>query len=238
MWRSFNWSSSCSHRSPLCCWSQVCIQKFAVKILINLINNPLPHSYTMFRLGFGSNNLSYPLVSMIANVSLRIIHPNYNSLTYANDLALLRLPLNITYNQPSISTIRLPQLAQGNFTFVNSTGSISGFGRTSDQSVVSERLRYTRVRVIEPSTCAAIFGNAVINANVTCTLGQNFNAQGPCANDNGGPLYITEAGGNTLIGIQSFIASAGCNAGYPAGFVRLGAYITWISQQAGIPVRN
>lgn len=192
----------------------------------------------MFHLGFGSNNLSYPLVSMQSNVSLRIIHPNYNNMTYANDLALLRLPLNITYNQPTISTIRLPQLAQVNVTFVNSTGTISGFGRVTDQGAVSQRLRYARTRVIAQSTCASFYNNAVVTANVICTLGQDFNAQGPCANDNGGPLYITEASGNTLIGIQSFISSAGCTAGHPAGFVRVSSYITWISQQAGIPVRN
>lgn len=71
---------------------------------------------------------------MQAAVATRIIHPNYNANTYANDLALLRLPLNITYNQASISTIRLPALSQQTNTFVNTTPNVSGFGRVTDQS--------------------------------------------------------------------------------------------------------
>lgn len=175
---------------------------------------------------------------MRSDVALRIIHPNYNPTTFANDLALLRLPLNITYNQPALSTIRLPALSQGAVTFVNSTGNLSGFGRVTDTSAVSEDLRYARSRVIDPVQCVQFYGNTIVTANVLCTLGQDFNAQGPCANDNGGPLVLTEATGYTLIGIQSFISNSGCSAGHPAGFSRISAYITWISNTAGIAIRN
>lgn len=62
-------------------------------------------------------------------------------------------------------------------------------------------------------------------------------AQGACANDNGGPLVLCDRNGHTLIGIGSFISNAGCAAGHPAGFVRISAYVRWISQTASIPFR-
>ncbi len=79
----------------------------------------------------GSILLAQPQISMIAQS--RIIHPNYNAQTYANDLALLRLPLNLT-SSSSIQWIRLPTISQTTNQFVNATGIVSGFGRVTDQS--------------------------------------------------------------------------------------------------------
>lgn len=79
----------------------------------------------------GSNTLALPQIAMIAQS--KIIHPNYNSQTYANDLALLRLPLNVT-STSQIQWIRLPTISQTTNQFVNSTGLLSGYGRVTDQS--------------------------------------------------------------------------------------------------------
>lgn len=103
--------------------------------------------------------------------------------------------------------------------------------------VVAPNLRYARTRVITNAICQQYYGSAAVTSNSLCTLGWDFNAQGPCANDNGGPLYLAEPTGNTLIGIHSFISSSGCNVGHPAGYVRISSYTQWISQQAGIATR-
>ncbi len=87
------------------------------------------------------------------------------------------------------------------------------------------------------ANCQLYYGSAAVTNNTLCTLGFDFNEQGPCANDNGGPLHIVESNGNTLIGIHSFISSSGCNYGHPAGYVRISSFTQWISQQAGIATR-
>ncbi|XP_037049784.1 collagenase-like [Bradysia coprophila] len=186
------------------------------------------------RIGMGSNVLAQPQISMVAQS--RIIHPNYNSQTYANDLALLRLPLNLT-SSASIQWIRLPSLSQATNQFVNASGILSGFGRINDQSAPSANLRYARTRVMTNANCQLYYGSAAVTNSTLCTLGYDINAQGPCANDNGGPLHIVESNGNTLIGIHSFFSSSGCNAGHPAGYARISSYTQWISQQAGIATR-
>lgn len=82
-------------------------------------------------IGLGSNNLNQPQVSMVA--AARAIHPQYNPSTYANDIALLRLPINVTFTT-SIQSIRLPARSQANNQFLNVVATICGFGRVTDQS--------------------------------------------------------------------------------------------------------
>lgn len=81
----------------------------------------------------GSNILAQPQISMVAQS--RIIHPNYNPQTYANDLALLRLPLNLT-STPQVQWIRLPTISQTTNQFVNANATLSGYGRVTDQSKI------------------------------------------------------------------------------------------------------
>lgn len=199
-------------------------------------------SFLYFRVGLGATNRSRPLVTFEVNpydFNARLINPLYNAATFANDIALLRLPFAVNQILPSLAPIRLQQWSQANQNYVNSHAVVSGFGRINDQSFVpSVTLQFARVRIIAQTQCAQFFGNNVANANTLCTLGANFNAQGPCANDNGGPLILEEANGNTLIGVSSFMSTAGCNVGHPAGFARLGAHIQWISNNAGVPIRN
>lgn len=102
---------------------------------------------------------------------------------------------------------------------------------------VSPNLRYARTRVLTNAVCQSYYGSAAVTNNTLCTFGYDTNAQGPCSNDNGGPLNIVESNINTLIGIHSFYSSSGCAAGHPAGYVRISSYIQWISQQAGIATR-
>lgn len=171
--------------------------------------------------------------------SVRHIHPQYNAANFANNIALIRLPMDIQAVHPGISRIRLPALSQGNANFVNNIAVITGFGPTQHLGPPSPQLRFARTRIITQNECANFFGSNIANVNTLCTFGEQFNQPtGPCSNDVGGPLALQENTGWTLIGIQSFISTSGCNANHPAGYVRLGPHIQWISQIAGIPTRR
>ena len=53
--------------------------------------------------------------------------------------------------------------------------------------------------------------------------------------DSGGPLIYRESDGvYTQVGIVSFVSSAGCTRGYPAGFTRVTSYLNWISSNTGL----
>lgn len=198
-------------------------------------------SFLFFNVGLGTNNLSRPFITMEvdANVNTnRIIHPQYNQNTNTNDIGLLRLPIQLPI-LVAIAPIRLTAQSQANLPFTNFTAIFSGFGRVSNTGPVSQGLRFTETRVLPLAQCVQVFGANLANANTMCTLGREFDVQGACANDNGGPLVIYELNNiPTLIGVQSFLVQGGCMAAQPAGYVRLGPFVQWIAQNAGIPLRN
>lgn len=55
--------------------------------------------------------------------------------------------------------------------------------------------------------------------------------------DSGGPLVINEGRLKVQIGLVSYGSSDGCAVGDPAGFTRLGNYLSWISKETGIVLR-
>lgn len=167
----------------------------------------------------------------------RIIHPQYSPNSFDHDIGLLRLPYQVPAN-PAIVPVRLQAQFQTGLTYTNETTIFTGFLRGGNSVPISQGLRYTESRVIPLDQCAETFENCIVNSNTLCTLGLEFDIQGPCANDNRGPLVFYEFDNvPTIIGVQSFFASGGCTAGQPVGFLRLGQYVQWISQQAYISVR-
>jgi hypothetical protein len=57
--------------------------------------------------------------------------------------------------------------------------------------------------------------------------------------DSGGALIYYEADGiPTQIGTVSFVSPKSCVAGYPQGFVRTGAFLSWILSKTAIAKRK
>lgn len=77
----------------------------------------------------GSTAFSTPLVTVESQKFF--IHPNYNPVTSAYDIALIQLPYNLQFNN-YIQPIRLPTRSQSSNKFAGANGLISGFGVTSD----------------------------------------------------------------------------------------------------------
>lgn len=189
----------------------------------------------------GSTNFTRPLLTLEINPAhqnARIIHPQFNPTSNTNNIALLRLPIPVPTNQNTIAPIRLPTNGQQNTPFTDVIGDFTGHGRVANISPQSQALRFVQLRVIPLQQCAQYYGAVVANANVLCTVGQEFDAQGPCELDFGGPLVLHEANGQTLIGVQSFVSNQGCVVGQPAGFMRVGSVLPWINQNAGLSPRN
>jgi len=53
--------------------------------------------------------------------------------------------------------------------------------------------------------------------------------------DSGGPLVIRNSNGTfTLIGVASFVSSAGCASGHPSGYARVTSFRGWIQLITGL----
>jgi len=158
-------------------------------------------------------------------------HPNWDSNDLSNDLALIRLPEKITFND-YIKPACLPTpdlVAEPGFLVTP-----IGWGRPSDSaSGISPVLRMVQdLPLITNKECNDVYG--IVGDGVVCM--DTAGGKGTCNGDSGGPLgYYDENRERWIeVGIVSFGASSGCEVGYPAGFTRTQYYLDWIKDQAGI----
>lgn len=137
------------------------------------------------------------------------IHANYDPSTLHNDIALLHLPNEASFNafvQPTL----LPTAFQDDL-FVGEQATISGWGRTSDAGQqTSPVLRFVTQPVITNAVCAATYGGLIIPSTICIATTGGRSA---CNGDSGGPLTIQREGHTVQIGIAVFVAAAGCESG-------------------------
>jgi hypothetical protein len=147
------------------------------------------------------------------------LHPQYNSASLANDIAIMHAPAPFTVT-PNVQFIALPRQFLTE-TFAGFRGTSTGWGRTTNGGATSNVMRRAVNDIITNAACAAVYGTAVVNAGVICIETATSN-QGTCHGDSGGVLSVNEPqfGGLIQVGVTSFVASAGCVAGFPSGFER------------------
>merc|ERR1712107_568911 len=143
----------------------------------------------------------------------------------SGDLALTELPSPLPMND-CISTICLPH--SGESPAVGSLVTVTGWGKPSDSAGgISEVLREVRdIPVMSNADCNAVFG--IVGDGVIC-----IDTAGALVQKGGKWKAVGDKW--TQVGIVSFGASAGCEAGMPAGFTRTEYYLDWIKSETGIP---
>ncbi|CAH2041295.1 unnamed protein product, partial [Iphiclides podalirius] len=158
-----------------------------------------------------------------------IMHPQYNPSLLLNDVAMIYLPTNVFFSN-SIRAIALPSGNELWDSFSGQWAVAAGYGKTSDQQVgvsVNTMVSHVQLQVITVAQCQAVFGFWAQPSNI-CTSGTG--GVGICSGDSGGPLVIHRNGRNILVGISSFVASAGCELGHPSAFARITSFHSFITQ--------
>ncbi|KAI8432350.1 hypothetical protein MSG28_004761 [Choristoneura fumiferana] len=180
-----------------------------------------------FTIALGTNMLFYGGTRIAT--SQVVLHPQWNTATLANDVAVIYLPQNVWYSN-TIQPIALPSSSQLWETFVGEWAVAAGYGKTNDaQTGVSTNsvISHVNIQVISVAQCQAVFGSWALASNI-CTNGAG--GVGICSGDSGGPLYINRWGQNILVGISSFVAAAGCQLGHPSAFARVTSFHSFITQ--------
>ncbi|XP_034480511.1 serine protease 1-like isoform X2 [Drosophila innubila] len=156
-------------------------------------------------------------------------HASYNPSTLANDISLIQTPaVGFTYY---INKVALPALANSYSTYAGQRAIASGWGKTSDAAAgVTNYLQYQTYDIISVDQCQRTYGSAVASKNVLCIATPNKSST--CQGDSGGPLVLVSNG--VLVGVTSYVSSAGCQSGAPSGFTRVTSYLDWIRSYTGI----
>jgi len=177
-----------------------------------------------FHLQVGAHNITMPeppkKLSILSTVAIQ--HEHYDDQTLANDIALIRLPSPLTFND-YIQPICLSAFSAR----AGCRTTAVGWGLTSSGGSVSDVLRYVDdLPLIGNDECSDFYGGIINNGTVCAdTSGQ----RGTCQGDSGGVLALQDQRKKWVqVGVTSFGSSRGCEAEYPVGFARVEHYLNWI----------
>lgn len=165
-----------------------------------------------------------------------IIHAEWQPEVIRNDIAMIRTPEAIVYTSV-IQPVRLPNLRQTETTFANQLGTVSGWGRFSDDLPnISPVLRTVSAPIMTNAACNIRFLGLIQPTNI-CTSGND--GLGSCQGDSGGPLTVVDAdGATTQTGVVSFGLALGCERGWPSVYVRVSQYLIWIGSNSDVIIRE
>lgn len=161
-------------------------------------------------------------------------HPEYDMESIANDVSLVRLPAgSVTEYTDHIKPACLPPRGFQESQLGNIDLFAVGWGKTNNLANISPVLNQLEVRLISNSECRKSYGDIIRSTNI-CAEGNN--GTGTCQGDSGSSLqtYNEEAGVWIQYGVVSFGASTGCGTGYPNGYSRVTAYLSFIQTITGI----
>ncbi len=154
-----------------------------------------------------------------------IRHRDFDSATYYNDIALLRLATPLQ-NAPVVT------IDDGSaVTAVETEAAVVGWGIT-EQGVGADTLRQANLPVVSYQTCAQLYEpQGYIVADTMLCAGNIAGGVDACAGDSGGPLVIWEEESQTWVQAGIVSAGAGCaEPGYYGLYTQLSDYVSWIGE--------
>ncbi|NP_001296049.1 trypsin, alkaline C-like precursor [Plutella xylostella] len=153
-------------------------------------------------------------------------HPNYNTRTNDNDVALLRSQSNINLG----GIVQAGVIAGSNYYLPdNAQVWAAGWGTTSFLGQSSEQLRHVQIWTVNQSTCRnryAQLGYSVTD-NMLCSGWLDVGGRDQCQGDSGGPLVHN----NVIVGVCSWGHEC-ARAQYPGVNARVSRYTSWIQNNA------
>ncbi|XP_556332.4 brachyurin [Anopheles gambiae] len=153
-------------------------------------------------------------------------HPEYDDTSLRNDVALILLNSPMTFTS-RVKPISLPARTDTR-QFEGFTGTVSGFGRSSDASPYpSSILRFTSNPIMSKAECIVSWGFALAQSQNVCL--KPTGGRSSCNGDSGGPLTVN-SGGVLQIGTVSFGSSYGCASGWPSVYARVSYVLSWINE--------
>jgi len=164
-------------------------------------------------------------------VQQSISHPNFNGVTFDNDIALLKLSTPIQLSNPNTQLIALPYDQEAStWPAANTSAVVSGWGNTTTAGIsYPAELMAAVVEVLadpDDPSCGSYPGTEFFPALMLCaadlTVGRDS-----CQGDSGGPLAIEVGDSWALAGIVSWGYDC-ADPAFPGVYTRVTQYLSWI----------
>uniref|UniRef100_A0A672G6F2 Peptidase S1 domain-containing protein n=1 Tax=Salarias fasciatus TaxID=181472 RepID=A0A672G6F2_SALFA len=160
------------------------------------------------------------------SVSQIISHPNYNTVTEDNDIALLRLASDVPFTDYIVPVCLA---ASDSSVHAGVSTWVTGWGALTEGGSVSNDLMEVQVPVVGNRQCNCDYGVGEITDNMLCA-GFREGGKDACQGDSGGPLVSKQGDVWILLGIVSF--GIGCaRPELPGVYARVSRYMSWINSQ-------
>jgi Trypsin/SdrD B-like domain len=166
------------------------------------------------------------------NISRIIIHPDFDTNSLKNDIALMQL------EQPASSAaISVVNAGEPELVLANRNSTVLGWGALDENATFatnsSKTLQAATLPLVGNATCAQAFrGLTSIENDVICA-GPESGGIDACQGDSGGPLIVTDTSGlQRLVGIVS--KGYGCaRKGYYGIYSRVPTFEAWLNATLG-----
>ena len=139
-----------------------------------------------------------------ANVSQIFIHPQYNTSTLANDIAILKLDRQL----PGAVTVKIAEGSLSQYAREGDLLTVGGLGRTQEAGLSPTVLQEVDVPLVSDAVCQQAGGSYQNVGSVAFCAGYPQGGKDSCQGDSGGPLVINQGGVVTQLGIVSW--GVGC----------------------------
>ncbi|XP_053689216.1 brachyurin-like [Sabethes cyaneus] len=161
-------------------------------------------------------------------------HQEWTPELIRNDIATVRMQSPVTFSD-RIQPVTLPTWSDVENDFSGITGTVSGFGRFSDDiPEASNILRYVDNPIQTNTACNIRFLGLIQPENI-CLSGDN--GRGACSGDSGGPLTISRGGDTVQVGVVSFGLALGCERNWPSAFARTTSFLQWIQAHSDVIIQ-
>ncbi|CCN50739.1 putative Trypsin/Subtilisin-like serine protease [Vibrio nigripulchritudo MADA3029] len=168
-----------------------------------------------------------------ANVTQIHMHPNYNSSTYKNDIAVLKLDRVL----PTATTVEIAAGSLSQYAGIGDLLSVAGLGRLSSGGASPSRLQEVDVPLVSDATCRAAGGPYNNVGSVEFCAGLPQGGKDSCQGDSGGPIVVNRSGTITQLGVVSW--GIGCAAAGNYGvYSDIAALRGWLDTVISAPGGN
>ncbi|PKU38899.1 coagulation factor x-like [Limosa lapponica baueri] len=154
-----------------------------------------------------------------------IAHAEFDTETFDNDIALLKLEEPITFSEDVVPAC-LPEEDFAKNVLMNQTfGIVSGFGKSFELGQTVKRMKVLQIPYVDRNTCKLALRNRVTE-NMFCA-GYDKDGEDVCQGDGGGP-HVTQYNGTYFAtGIISWGEGCGRQGKYGV-YTNLSKFLPWI----------
>ncbi|KAG7174978.1 Proclotting enzyme-like 8 [Homarus americanus] len=186
----------------------------------------------LVRLGEHDLNRTDEAVHEDFDIMSRTIHADFNPVSFANDIAILKLDRPVTFRD-AIQPVCLPLPERfDKDDLVRSFGFIAGWGSVSFNNVSSSVLLHVMIPIISQEECSqkySAFRQISIDETTICA---GVGGQDACQGDSGGPMVMYWKSQMYIVGVVSFGFRC-AEPNFPGVYTRVSMYNDWI-----IPLLN